>query len=97
MTKSDLVEKISVIYPYMHTTNIERVISIVLGRITEFLVNGDRVELRGFGSFSVRKRKEMEGRNPRTGSKVMVEEKMIPFFRAGQQLKDVVNGGSESD
>jgi integration host factor subunit beta len=97
MTKSDLVEKISVIYPYMPVQGIEKIVSIILGKITEYLVEGNRVELRGFGSFSVRERERMEGRNPKTGSKVIVEEKKVPFFRAGQQLKDMINEVVEGD
>ncbi|MDR1334602.1 MAG: integration host factor subunit beta [Holosporaceae bacterium] len=97
MTKSDLVEKISVIYPFMPVRNIEKVISIILDKITDFLVEGDRVELRGFGSFSVRGRGEMEGRNPKTGKKVMVREKKVPFFRSGRQLKNMINEIGESN
>jgi integration host factor subunit beta len=91
MTKSDLVEKISSIYPYMHVRNVERVIVIITDKIAEALADGNRVELRGFGSFSVRERKETEGRNPKTGEKVMIEKKKNPFFKAGKQLKDMIN------
>ena len=92
MTRSDLVARISAIYPYMSIKNVDRIVSIVIDSITESLKNGNRVELRGFGSFSVRERDETEGRNPKTGEKVMVEKKKVPFFKAGKQLKDLING-----
>jgi integration host factor subunit beta len=97
MTKSDLIEKISSIYPYMHTRNIETVVSIITNKIAESLAGGNRVELRGFGSFSVRERKETEGRNPKTGGKVSIERKKIPFFKAGKHLKDMINEFGESN
>lgn len=91
MTKSDLVARIADIYPYMSIRNIEQIVSIILGSIVDALKNGNRVELRGFGSFSIRERCSSEGRNPRTGEKVFVNEKKVPFFKAGKQLKDMVN------
>jgi integration host factor subunit beta len=97
MTKTDLIEKISAIYPYMHVRNVERVVAIIVDKITESLVNGNRVELRGFGSFSVRKRKETEGHNPKTGKKLTIEEKKIPSFKAGRQLKDILNALGEGN
>ncbi|MDR1551440.1 MAG: integration host factor subunit beta [Holosporaceae bacterium] len=96
MTKSDLVERVSAIYPYMHVRNVEKVVSIILNSIVNSLKDGGRVELRGFGSFSVRYREEFEGRNPRTGELVVVQEKKVPFFKAGQQLKDLINGSDAS-
>jgi integration host factor subunit beta len=97
MTKTDLIEKISAIYPYMHVRNVERVITIITDKISESLVNGNRVELRGFGSFSVRKRKKTEGRNPKTGKKLIIDEKKVPSFKAGRQLKDILNNLSGSN
>jgi integration host factor subunit beta len=91
MTRSDLVAKISMIYPYMHVRNVEKVISIIINKITATLKDGGRVELRGFGAFSVRERKKLDGRNPRTGEKVVVEQKCVPFFKAGKQLKCMIN------
>jgi integration host factor subunit beta len=92
MTKSDLISRISEIYPYMNIRNIDSVVSIVIGKIVEALKDGKRVELRGFGSFSIKEREESERRNPRTGEKVFVCSKRVPFFKAGKQLKDLVNG-----
>ncbi len=92
MTKSDLISRVSVTYPYMNLKNIDKVLSIIFDSITEKLKEGGRVELRDFGSFSVRYRAESEGRNPRNGEKVIVKAKRVPFFRAGKRLKDLVNG-----
>ncbi|MCR5225515.1 MAG: integration host factor subunit beta [Alphaproteobacteria bacterium] len=92
MTRSDLVARVSEIYPYMSMKNVDRIVSIVINCITEALKNGHRVELRGFGSFSIRERESTEGRNPRTGEKVIIEKKKVPFFKAGKQLKDLING-----
>ncbi|GHT90777.1 integration host factor subunit beta [Alphaproteobacteria bacterium] len=97
MTKSDLIERISEIYPYMNLKNVEKVISIVIGEIVNALKNGRRVELRGFGAFSVRLRGESIGRNPRTGERVDVEAKNVPFFRAGKHLKEMINGEATSE
>ncbi|MDR2724054.1 MAG: HU family DNA-binding protein [Holosporaceae bacterium] len=92
MTKSDLIAKISMIYPYMHARNVEKVVSIITDNIAAALKAGGRVELRGFGAFSIRARERLEGRNPRTGEKVVIEQKNVPFFKAGKQLKDMING-----
>ena len=92
MTKLDLISKISMIYPYMHVRNVEKVVSIIINNITTSLKVGKRVELRGFGAFPIRERGKLEGRNPRTGEKVIIEQKNVPFFKAGKQLKDMING-----
>jgi integration host factor subunit beta len=92
MTKSDLIDRISAIYPYMSVRNVDKVVSIVIDSIVNALRDGGRIELRGFGAFSVRDRRESEGRNPKTGEKVTIRAKRVPFFRAGKQLKDLVNG-----
>ena len=92
MTRSDLIRKISEIYPYMSIKNVDRIITILLRTIEKALCDGNRVELRGFGSFSVRQRGASVGRNPRTGEAISVEEKNVPFFKAGKQLKDLING-----
>jgi integration host factor subunit beta len=97
MTKSGLVARISAIYPYMHVRNIEKVVLIIMENIANSLKEGGRVELRGFGSFSVKERGRSMGRNPRTNEKVIVEEKRVPFFKAGRQLKDLVNGREISE
>ncbi|MDR2107191.1 MAG: integration host factor subunit beta [Holosporaceae bacterium] len=92
MTKSELIARISEVYPYLHTDNIEKIVAIITDSIINALKEGGRVELRGFGSFSVRERARSEGRNPRTGEKVIVERKKVPFFKAGRELKNLING-----
>jgi integration host factor subunit beta len=78
----------------MNVRNVEKIIAIILDSMIDTLKNGGRVELRGFGSFSVREREQTEGRNPRTGEKVVVSAKKVLFFKVGKQLKDLVNGRS---
>ncbi|MBE6447583.1 MAG: integration host factor subunit beta [Alphaproteobacteria bacterium] len=96
MTKADLVGRISAVYPYMSLKNIDRVLSIIFGSIINKLAEGGRVELRDFGSFSVRQRDSIVGRNPKSGEKVIVAARKVPFFKAGKNLKDVVNGKVKS-
>jgi integration host factor subunit beta len=72
-------------------------VSIIIGSLVETLRVGGRIELRGFGSFSIREREQTEGRNPRTGEKVTIEAKKVPFFRAGKQLKDLINGSKSKN
>lgn len=91
MTKSELVERISVVYPYMDPKNIDRFVGIIFDTIVNALKDGRRVELRGFGSFVVRNRKGIIGRNPKTGERVDVPPKKVPFFKAGKQLKELLN------
>ena len=97
MTRSDLVARVSEIYPYMSVKNVDRIVSIVIDSIVEALKNGNRVELRGFGSFSVRERESSEARNPRTGEKVLIGKKKVPFFKAGKQLKALINGRIQNE
>lgn len=91
MTKSDLIMKISEIYPYMSIRNVDRVVSIVIDSIVDALREDRRIELRGFGSFWVKTREAAQRRNPRTGEKVFVKARHVPFFKAGKQLKEVIN------
>ncbi len=91
MTKADLVEKVA------QTVNLtkkdtEVVINTVFDSISSALATGDKVELRGFGSFRVRKRDARQGRNPQTGASVAVPSKKVPFFKAGKELKALVDG-----
>lgn len=92
MTKSDLLAKVAAVYPYISIRNVDRVVSIMFDEIINTLKDGGRVELRGFGTFSVRKREATVGRNPRTGETVNIAEKNVPFFKPGKQLKEYVNG-----
>jgi len=72
--------------------DVERIVNTIFDEISEALSRGDRVELRGFGAFSVKKRDARVGRNPRTGEMVEVEEKHVPFFKTGKLLRDRLNG-----
>jgi len=91
MTKSELVARIARLNPHLYQSDAERVVSAVFDAIAASLAKGQRIELRGFGVFSVRTRNARAGRNPRTGEKVSVEAKNVPFFKAGKKLKDRMN------
>ncbi len=91
MIKSELVQQIAEDYPDLYQRDVERIVSTVFEEITEALARGDRVELRGFGAFSVKTRDARIGRNPRTGESVEVPEKTVPFFKAGKELRERMN------
>ena len=84
MTRSELVATLAAKNPHLMHRDIEMIVATVFDEITGALAQGDRVELRGFGAFSVRKRDARTGRNPRTGEAVPVAEKGVPFFKAGK-------------
>jgi integration host factor subunit beta len=90
MLKSELVSKIAN-QNKLTKSDAERIVSTVFGTITDALLNGDRVELRGFGILSVRNRKARVGRNPKTGEQVNVKAKRVPFFKAGKSVNDALN------
>ena len=92
MTKSELIQALAALNPNLHASDLERVVNTVFEEITSALMRSDRVELRGFGAFSVRERQSRLGRNPRTGEKVNVPAKRTPFFKMGKELKDRLNG-----
>ena len=91
MIKSELVEVIAARYPHLFLRDVENIVSAIFDEITETLAEGDRVELRGFGAFSVKNRPARVGRNPRTGDTVEVEEKWVPFFKTGKELRERLN------
>ncbi|MBL8676299.1 MAG: integration host factor subunit beta [Alphaproteobacteria bacterium] len=91
MTKSELVHQLNQTFPDMPIRQVEKAIDGIFGEIVTALGRGYRVELRGFGAFSVRYRDRRMGRNPRTGEKVKVEGKFVPFFKAGKGLRDRMN------
>jgi integration host factor subunit beta len=93
MIKSELVLRLTQRYPHLFHRDVERIVSTVLEEVAEALADGKRVELRGFGVFSVKVRSSRTGRNPRTGQPVSVGEKRAPFFRTGKELRDRLNGG----
>lgn len=90
MTRSDLIARIAQ-RRGLFQRDVERVVSAVFEEVTEALANGDRVELRGFGAFSVKQRDARTGRNPRTGESVSVDAKSVPFFKTGKQLRERLN------
>ena len=92
MIRSELVQKIADENPHLYQRDVERIVSTIFEEIIEAMARGDRVELRGFGAFSVKKRDARVGRNPRTGESVQVEEKCVPFFKTGKLLRDRLNG-----
>ena len=91
MIKSELIQKLAEENPQLYLKDVERVVNTIFGEIAEALCAGDRVELRGFGAFSVKHREARTGRNPRTGDAVEIEEKWTPFFKAGKDLRERLN------
>ncbi len=93
MIRSELVQKIADENPHLYQRDVERIVGTVFDEIIGAMAEGNRVELRGFGAFSVKKRDARVGRNPRTGESVSVDEKHVPFFKTGKALRDRLNGG----
>lgn len=91
MTKSELIERILNKNPHLTLKDVERIVTVVLDKIISSLAEGNRVEFRGFGAFSVRTRTPRIAKNPRTGAKVEVEERKIPHFKTGKQLHELLN------
>lgn len=91
MIKSELVQKIADENPHLYQRDVERIVGTIFDEIIDAMANGHRVELRGFGAFSVKKREARTGRNPRTGETVQVAEKYVPFFKTGKLLRDRLN------
>lgn len=92
MIRSELIQKIADDNPHLYQRDVERIVNTVFEDIINAMARGDRVELRGFGAFSVKQRDARIGRNPRTGDSVQVEEKHVPFFKTGKLLRDRLNG-----
>ena len=92
MIKSELIATLASENPHLTQKDIERVVGVILERMIEALEGGGRVELRGFGAFSVRSRPARAGRNPRTGESVEVQAKNVPFFKSGKELRVRLNG-----
>ena len=96
MIKSELIDKLAAENTHLTHSEVERVINVVLGRMTQSLSEGGRVELRGFGAFSVRGRPARTGRNPRTGETVDVPAKSVPFFKSGKELRERLNASGDA-
>jgi len=91
MTKSELINKLAQKNPQLYVRDVEGIVDTILSEMSDALVNGDRIELRGFGAFSVKERAARIGRNPRTGESVEVAAKKLPAFKAGKSLRDRLN------
>jgi len=92
MIRSELVQKLVDDNPHLYQRDVEKIVNTIFDEIVEAMAAGDRVELRGFGAFSVKKRDARLGRNPRTGESVPVAEKHVPFFKTGKLLRERLNG-----
>jgi integration host factor subunit beta len=91
VTKSELIAELSAANPHLTGRDVELIVGTIFNEITNALARGERVELRGFGAFTVKRRDARTGRNPRTGQAVPVDEKAVPFFKAGKELRERVN------
>jgi integration host factor subunit beta len=91
MIKSDLIQRISAQNPHLYTRDIEKIVNAILDEMVKALRRGDRVELRGFGAFSVKLRGARQGRNPRTGVVVAVSKKAVPYFKTGKEMRVRLN------
>lgn len=92
MIKSELVQRIADRNPHLYQRDVENIVNAILDEIVQALANGDRVELRGFGAFATKQRDGRVGRNPRTGEAVPVEQKSVPAFKTGKELRLKLNG-----
>ena len=91
MIKSELVQIIANRNPHLFLRDVENIVNAIFEEITESLADGSRVELRGFGAFSVKNRPARTGRNPRTGAHVSVAQKSVPFFKTGKEMRERLN------
>ena len=94
MVKSELIERIAERNPHLYQRDVEHIVDAILEEVEAALSRGDRVELRGFGAFSVRSRRARTGRNPRTGEPVTVSEKYVPAFKPSKDIRERLNCGS---
>ena len=92
MVKSELIARLAEQNPHLYQRDIERIVSTIFEEVSRALARGDRVELRGFGAYSVKRRAARQARNPRTGEAVHVAEKHVPFFQTGKELRQRLNG-----
>lgn len=97
MTKSDLIQRLAEHNPHLTLKEVEKIVNTIFERITQALKEDGRVELRGFGAFSVKHRDARKGRNPRTGETVYVEAKKMPFFKTGKALRERLNSHLRQD
>ena len=93
MTRSDLIAELAATHPHLRVADVELIVATIFDQITGALARGERVELRGFGAFTVKQRNARIGRNPRTGVVVSVAETTVPFFRTGKEMRGRLNRG----
>ena len=93
MTRAELIAELAASNPHLRQADAELIVATIFDQITAALARGERVELRGFGAFTVKQRSARIGRNPRTGETVQVGEKTMPFFKAGKEMRDRLNRG----
>lgn len=91
MTRSELIAGLAEDNPHLTVADVERIVAALFDEMTAALARGERVELRGFGAFTVKRRQARAGRNPRTGETVDVAQKSVPFFKAGKELRERIN------
>ena len=91
MTRSQLILRLAELNPHLYHRDADRIVATVFEEISAALARGDRVELRGFGAFSVKRRAARVGRNPRTGEMVQVAAKHLPYFKTGKELRERIN------
>ncbi len=91
MTRSQLILRLAELNPHLYHRDVERIVGTIFEEISRALARGDRVELRGFGAFSVKRRAARLGRNPRTGAAVHVSAKFLPSFKPGKELRERIN------
>ncbi|HKY62635.1 MAG TPA: integration host factor subunit beta [bacterium] len=96
MNKSDLVDRLTEQLKTLSRKEVDLIVDTVFDKMTEALGHGDRIEIRGFGSFEVRTRNARQGRNPKSGEKVFVTTRRVPFFKVGKELKERINDGGET-
>lgn len=97
MTKSELIERLIDAHPQLSVKDVELAVKTMLDHMTESLANGERIEIRGFGSFSLHYRAPRVGRNPKTGESVPLPEKFVPHFKPGKELRDQVNESLQAE
>ena len=91
MTKSELIARIAYKYPTLYLSDVEKIVFTIINTVSESITSGNRVELRGFGTFGLKSMKARKSRNPRTGKAVFVDSKLAPYFRMGKKLKERIN------
>jgi integration host factor subunit beta len=96
MIKSELVQRIHAQNPHLYQRDVEKIVNAVFGEIVAAMARGDRVELRGFGAFSIKQRPARTGRNPRTGTHVVVDQKCVPIFKTGKEMRERLNQGGDT-